>query len=282
MDKISLSPVKQVQKLFSPGLMARIFVLLLFVFSTSFSSFEGLELKRVILSTNNNPMYIQFWPVVAPLWEALGLRPTLALIADEDCPIDTTIGDVYRFAPIPGISEALQAQCIRLMLPALFPDEACLISDIDMLPISRSYFFSGASRCPNNAFLVYRDKAYGKSAQRYPMCYLAAKGSVFSDVFGVSSSDQFPALIEAWSSLGHGWNTDEFLLFQYLIKWERQGGSVIRLHQPVVRRLDRVSWHLKFNPTHIGGYIDCHCPRPYFEYKDSIDEVVNAIYSQWR
>ncbi len=73
----------------------RLLFLLLFCM-VRFLPLSGLELKRVILSTNNHPMYIQFWPIVAPLWKAIGLQPTLALIADENCRIDETLGDVYR------------------------------------------------------------------------------------------------------------------------------------------------------------------------------------------
>ncbi len=66
------------------------------------------------------------------------------------------------------------------------------------------------------------------------------------------------------------------------IVWERQGGVVTRLGNAVGPRLDRSAWHKKFNPKDIGRYIDCHCPRPYLEYKDSIDQVVKAIYGQWK
>src|SRR3990172_8018007 len=137
------------------------YISLILFFSLISSSFlNALDLNRVILSTNNNPLYIEFWPVVAPLWEAMGLRPTLALVADENCTVDSTLGDVIRFPPLKDVPVAMQAQVIRLFLPAFFPDDGCLIADIDMLPISRSYFFSGAASCPDRSFLVYRDQAF--------------------------------------------------------------------------------------------------------------------------
>jgi hypothetical protein len=245
-----------------------------------FSTLDGLELKRVILSTNNNPLYIEFWPVVAPLWEAMGLRPTLALIADEDCQVDTSIGDVIRFPPLPDIPESLQAQAIRLFLPFLFPDEGCLISDIDMLPISQSYFILGASKCPDDGFLVYRDGAEGYDGMKFPMCYVAAKGSIFSDIFQISCSEDIPAVLRQWASRGYGWNTDEVMLFLSVIDWGKRGGRVVRLGQGVAGRLDRGNWQTDTSSIQISDYIDCHCPRPYSAYRDSIDPIVKAIQHQ--
>jgi hypothetical protein len=50
---------------------------------------QCLKIDRVILSTDNNPDYIQFWPIVSRVWqEYIGIKPTLALIADKSVYID--------------------------------------------------------------------------------------------------------------------------------------------------------------------------------------------------
>lgn len=237
----------------------------------------GIEINRVIVATNNNPTYIEFWPVVAPLWEQMGFRPTLALIADESCSVDTSIGDVIRFKPIPGVSEALQAQCVRLLLPILYPNDGCIISDIDMLPISRTYFVEGAKKCPDNAFLVYRDKAWPEGSKRFPMCYFTAKGAIFSSIFGISKQEEISPLIEEWSKLGFGWDTDEKVLYKYTTNWEASGNQLILLGKGVERRLDRITWDAQMKTLSIKDYIDSHCPRPYSAYRDSIDRVVKSI-----
>lgn len=241
---------------------------------------NAIELKRVILSTNNNPLYIEFWPVVAPLWQAMGIKPTLALVADEQCPIDTSLGDVIRFPPMEGIPESLQAQVVRLFLPVLFPDDGCLIADIDMLPISKSYFSEGAKSCSEEAFLVYRDGAEGCRGTRYPMCYVAANGRVFGSLFKISKYEEIQELVRQWAAAGFGWNTDELMLYSSVMEWERQGGQVVRLGHDVQGRLDRGNWKIDFNSLDISRYIDCHCPRPYSAYRDSIDQVVKLINSQ--
>lgn len=242
------------------------------------SSLQGLELKRVILATNNNPDYIQFWPIVAPLWSAMGIQPTLALIAEEGCEIDTTLGDVIRFSPLAGIPESLQAQVIRLFLPALFPEDGCIVSDIDMLPVSRSFFIDSAAPCPDQAFLVYRALAYPELGyQKYPMCYVAAKGKVFSSVFHVSNREEIGERIRDWASFGYGWVTDETLLYHYLIEWESKGGDVMRLHNAYISRIDRANWPWDPSSLDLSRYVDCHSARPYQQYKSSIDEIARKI-----
>ncbi|SRR5581483_1921142 len=238
---------------------------------------RSVELQRVILATNNNPNYIQFWPIVAPLWQAMGFHPTLALIADENCPIDTSLGDVIRFHPLPDVAESTQAQAIRLLLPALFPEDTCLISDIDMLPVSPSYFREGIAQCHEDAFVVYRDCAHGCGYPHYPMCYNAAKGKVFASIFEVSTPQNIRDKISQWGSYGLGWNTDELLMYLFLDQWERKGGHIVRLGHGVERRIDRLYWPTDLETLDISQYIDCHCPRPYENNAESINKIAAAI-----
>jgi hypothetical protein len=255
---------------------------LLFFLYLTFSVFqaEALEIKRVIVSSNNDPIYIEFWPLVADLWHRMGYIPTLALIAEDDVTVDTSIGEVIRFRPIPGVRQSLQAQTIRLLLPVLFPDDGCLISDIDMLPISKEYFEKGAALSPNDAFLIYRDGAYPRSEKKYPMCYFAAKGRIFQKVFGVETYEEIEPRIIEWATEGHGWNTDEIVLYREVCNWEKNSkGSVHRLGHGVGPRIDRIySWNLENIDRRIAsGVIDCHCPRPYSDNKQSIDLIYHAI-----
>jgi len=252
-------------------------VRILLIWIILISNCNCLELKRVILSTDQNPFYTEFWPIVAPIWNEMGFKPTLALIAENDADIDTSLGDVIRFSPLPDIPHSLQAQTIRLLLPILFPDEGCLISDIDMIPISRNYFLDGAAVCPEDGFLVYRDRAEGCIGSRYPMCYVAAKGSVFASLFQISNRDQIPQLIHLWANRGYGWNTDELILYSSVNQWEKRGGHVVRLGHETFGRLDRGNWKIDFESLDLSQYIDCHCPRPYSAYRDSIDLLVNQV-----
>lgn len=254
------------------------------VLVTFFIPVSGLKLDRVILATDANPMYLDFWPIAAKVWrQVTGLRPTLALVADSSVTVDETLGDVIRFEPIPGISTALQAQVIRLLLPAFFPDDGCILSDIDMIPLQKNYFINHAINVPDDFFIIYRNRAYNDQDNHYPICYNAAKGRVFADVFdvkGVAGAElraSIRAIIVQWASLGHGWNTDEFCLTQGLKNWKNYHINVIKLNHSVGPRVDRSQWKYNLNWLSHGGYIDSHMLRPYSKHKSDIDHLVHLL-----
>ncbi len=238
------------------------------------------KIDRAIVSSDANPLYLDFWPIVAKAWHRLGIRPTLALIADETVQVDETIGDVIRFKPIPGISNGFQAQVIRLLLPTLFENEISIISDIDMIPISKEYFIDLVSKISDNMFVIYRDKAVYEWDKTYPMCYVAAKGSTFKEVFRVNSANDLPSIICEWSQLfDERWNSDESLLYQYTNDWRDYQSRCMKLGLRVERRIDRPgNWYNK-NLLIAGYYIDCHSERPYSDHKKEIDELFQLVES---
>ncbi len=243
-----------------------------------FFNLSAFKVNRAIMATNINPMYLDFWPIVAKAWKQIvGVQPTLALIADKNVQIDESLGDVVRFEPIPGVPTSYQAQVIRNFLPALFPDDYSILSDIDMIPVNRQYLVGQVARFDSNKFVVYRDAAYGKNPTSYPMCYNAARGSTFGKVFGINTVSDINERIKEWYKINPTWGADEQLLFQYLKRWNRQAHNLVLLHQKVGRWLDRANWNPKYGLLQRKGYIDIHSIRPYKTYKKQIDSVVAAL-----
>lgn len=237
----------------------------------------SLKLDRVILSTDANEKYIAFWPLAAKAWKKLiGVTPTLALIADKDVKIDESLGDVIRFEPLPDIPTSLQAQVIRLLLPAYFPEDVCIISDIDMIPLRKSYFVNSIFRYPSDSFIIYRDKAY-TNTERYPMCYNAAKGKLFAEIFKINDLSEIPGKIKHWFSKDLGWHTDELILTKKLLKWETLTNRVVRLGHKTIKRIDRGFWAYDRKLLKKNYYIDAHLPRPYSKYKRKIDMLLTEF-----
>ncbi len=250
-----------------------------FLLIIGFLPLNALKIDRVILATDNNPAYIEFWPVVAKAWkERIGVQPTLALIAPSDVRVDESLGDVIRFEPLPDIPTSLQAQTIRLLLPAYFPDEVSIISDIDMIPLNKEYFVDSVADAPDDAFVVYREVA---EIPKFPMCYVAAKGSTFKDIFQVHSVHDIGSIITYWHSLNIGWSTDEMVMYHSLLQWPKYAQKCIKLGHGVQRRIDRY-WGLEHDDQLLeqGYYIDAHCPRPYSAYKKEIDALIKTSRSQ--
>lgn len=239
-----------------------------------------LKINRVILSTDANPTYIEFWPVVAKVWkQLLGIQPTLALIADDSVHVDESLGDVIRLKPIEGVPTAQYAQLIRLLLPIYFEDDVCIISDIDMIPLCKDYFVNSVTHIPQDCFVVYRDKAYQEHERRYPMCYNAALGKTFKEVFKINNPHEIPELIKKWYALGLKWDTDELMLYWYLSQWPDFQERCIKLGHETIKRVDRSFWNYDALKVRNLQYIDAHCLRPYSQYQQEIDALIQLLVS---
>ena len=242
-----------------------------------------MKIDRVILSTDEDQKYIEFWPLVSRAWSLLGYKPTLLLVS-ENAEVDFALGEVIRVPPVEGIPTSTQAQCVRLLGPTLFPDEVSILSDIDMMPLSDEYFSRLIADIPTNNFVVYSSDLYEEGHPCFPMCYVAGKGRIFEEIFD-SNMSAWSETIKNWAAQDFGWNTDERILYEKLTSWDkvkldctfldRGKGAVVR------GRLDR-SMMLANALGPLGGqeilekkYIDFHMPRPYSKYKGIIDYYFN-------
>lgn len=233
------------------------------------------QIIRAIMASDNNPTYLDFWPIVAQAWgKIIGIRPTLALIADKNTVIDETIGDVIRFDPIPGVSTAQHAQLIRMLLPIYYPDDICIISDIDMLPLNKGYFLDPLAKIGKKQIIVYHDRVYKPQAKRIPMCYVAGKGNTFKEVFHINAIDEIPGLIYAWSILNPSWTADEEILYTYLSQWHKWTNycQFLGFEATFVtqHRIDRFNWQYNIELLRNEFYHDAHLLRPLSKYEKEL------------
>lgn len=194
----------------------------------------SLKLSHVVVSSDLNPRYLDCWPLAKQAWrEIAGLEPVLVLIADHAPAGLDADPNVRVFPPVDGIHTALQAQCIRLLYPALVEGATgVLVSDVDMVPLNRSYFHEPATKVGERDFLAYRDVFF--AASEIPICYNAAHPRTWGDVFRVSDAADVHAQLGEWGTGirydavrgGHGWDTDQVILFRTLVERARQERDV--------------------------------------------------------
>lgn len=251
--------------------------LMIFLLNVSFECY-AFKVNRVILGCDTNPMYVEFWPIVAKTWkEIVGITPTLAFIAPIDFPIDETIGEVIRFEPIPGIPTSFQAQVIRLLLPIYFPNEFCIISDMDMIPLQRNFFVDNLAPIRSDGFVIFND--VGKYVQGYPeylMCYVAGMGKTFGEIFNIFSVDEIYPRLKEWYTLTQGWTSDQRILYNAVNSWDQT--RIIKLGYDEPRRVDRLYW--QYYPELLkkrNYYVDSHLLRPYGAYKKEIDALLEIL-----
>lgn len=258
-------------------IVKRIFgIVVLLIFSNLSHAFK---LDRVILASDVNPAYVEFWPLVAKAWKNIvGIKPTLALIAPADFVIDDTYGDIILIEPIPGIPTSFHAQVIRLLLPAYFENEYCIISDMDMIPLQKDYFVKAVESAPADSFVVFKDGAFDADYfKEYPMCYNAALGKTFKDIFKIKSLTDIPRIVKEMYALCLGWTTDQQILYKQLHNWEFYKTKCIQLGHDVHPRVDRMNWSYDKKLVDKNYYIDSHMPKPYTKHKEIIDALFSDV-----
>ena len=66
----------------------------------------------------------------------MGVEPILIYTGEEKLKLK---GNVINYG-IKNINSSFVAQNIRILYPSLLSDRTCLVSDMDILPLSKNYF----------------------------------------------------------------------------------------------------------------------------------------------
>lgn len=244
-----------------------------------------MKIDFVIHSSDSHPFYLDFWPLVSRVWkEVFGLNPILLYVDENhDIPIDETYGSVIKFKPVPDVPKYLQCLWIRYWWPSQVPDKVCILSDIDMFPLSRRYFIDQIADIPDTKY-VHLNPMH----QYLPSCYHVAKGRLFKEVLNLHDSweesaryihslDNGTAHSTIVSSDMKHWGADEHYATEKVRAYPDQSLFVflVRYH----RRIDRTRW--EYNPEHIRNdvYADSHSIRPYSDSKNKllIEKLLNEI-----
>ena len=130
--------------------------------------------KAIIVSTNDS-QYLDYWETVEKAWLKLNIEPILYVISKES----TGIKNEKLF--IENLNPAFVAQNLRLLIPALYPDDVCILSDIDMMPLSKKYFQDSISDISGDKIVIYRSDATPE--EMLPICWNAAVGKTWAEIF---------------------------------------------------------------------------------------------------
>ena len=238
-----------------------------------------MKIDYVILSSDNTPMYYDFWPIVRDLWiNIIGIKPIFVHICEEDKIIDNGDHIIHKFKSIEGINSGLQSQLSRMYVTKFYPDSVCLTSDIDMLPLTKKYFTEITLPYSDDSLVILSADAYPNKV-RYPICYNVGKGKIFNEVLDLECD--FKTYCERLKSFNWGWDSDELYFGKKVLEYDKPE-KIIKLNRGwyqgrALNRIDRVVWHYEVDKLKKGQYYDCHSIRPYSKYKTEIDRLVNYI-----
>ena len=243
---------------------------------------------KVIMSCDDNPYYLDFWPLVAKVWrERIGYEPVLVHVGDSE--VTSEYGQVVNIKPLQDYKIHTQAQLARLWYPQFESDVLWITSDIDMFPISRTYWKQSIHGDYEWCNLNTNLRNY------FPLCYNVATGENFKKILDTEESfsdfmedvtssfnEKTKHTPENWNGEPmESWGLDEQFVSMVVSSYRDGGGKVYQPLRPdgfhSGRRLDRINWKPEVDKITNDWYVDCHSLRPYNYHKIEIDTLMKML-----
>jgi hypothetical protein len=155
--------------------------------------------------------------------------------------------------------------------------------------MNSTYYTENIKNINDDKFIYYRD-ALIYQYKEIAMCYNIALNKTWKDVFNISNVEDIKQrLININNNInyveGHGasgWTTDQKDLYKYIINWNKKTNNFVFLDDKKTgyNRLDRGTFNLDDNEISKikkGFYTDYHCLRPYKQYKQINDSILNLL-----
>jgi hypothetical protein len=262
-----------------------------------------MKIDLCLVASDLNTDYLDFFPLVLKKWnDIVGIDVKLILIS-EHVPeyLNNYKDNIILFKPVVNIPSAFQAQCIRILYPCLFIDKNIIISDMDLIPLNKTYYVDNITKYNNESFIIYRNVL--ESINQYPICFCLANSQIWKEIFNINTQEDIINTLKQWYSqlpendykisnvYSLGWSMDQLQLFYSVNKWNK---NIIKLNDNDTgfKRLDRILNdddidikirhqkdinYITNNKEQIkekinnGVYSDFHLPRPYSKHNCIFD-----------
>lgn len=237
-----------------------------------------MRVDRVIFVWDGAQSYSSCWELVSRLYsEKLGVRPTLFFVS-SGTPPRSSCGDVWQLPPLPEMvtpGRNVLPTLAFLWGPCRFPDEVCMTSGIDQIPLS-GRFLESLADVPASELVIgfggappYRDFESRFGCRYYPSSHLAGLGSAFQSVLRLPDRWE-DAAREIWNSeyptaWENRWGLDEAFFSHRL---NESNAPHVVFPTPwfadwVARRLDRsAAWAVDESKLLSGWYSEMHMSHP--------------------
>ena len=221
---------------------------------------------KIFISSNENPEYIQFWPLVASAWNHLGFDPVLALVTSQPesrWSWMRDFGEVVRFAEHDEMPSGNWAKMARWWLYSKYENEIGIVSDMDMIPLQRGYFEALPKEYNPETHLLIKGTYDMNPQGKFPGCYMTATGKVWKEIlkpekyesphewvkqfYDRARHDEKEAVNSAYDVF-----SEESLMRSVVLEWDPSGDRTIRLDRPggwqhggvksTSLRVDRSAW----------------------------------------
>jgi UDP-2-acetamido-3-amino-2,3-dideoxy-glucuronate N-acetyltransferase len=259
-----------------------------------------MKIDRVILSTNFNSLYYDFWNNLSKLYKLkYDIIPTLIFLGTDEelklANLSTEYGDIIR-VDYPNGKDVWVCTWALFYYTKYFINDICLIMGIDQIPMGTYFIKDIISEYEDDAYIMLIDDAYKitSNVKKWdeggysPSAYHIAKGSTFRNIY--KFDDNFEKEIDKIESMnlknlfGDGlWGLDETytskILRESIIKYKIIGLSkfdeILKGKRLDCHRSNEPNYNLE--QLNNNYYIECHSCRPYKDHKEYLDNLFYNI-----
>jgi hypothetical protein len=164
-----------------------------------------------------------------------------------------------------------------------------MITDMDMLPMNRSYYTEHITSFDNSKFIYLRDNVCFDHNE-IAMCYNVATPIIWKEIFEINSIEDIRNMLISTSEnniiregQGNvGWSTDQVVLYKKVMEWNKKTNNLVCLKENNTKfhRLNRgfseLNDNIKKNISN-GIYSDYHCFRPMSQYSTINYDIYNNL-----
>ena len=235
-----------------------------------------MKLEYVLTATNLHESYVHFIPIFFKTWKKLypSVKVIIVVIA-ESIPLKYKEYEhcIRLFPPVEGVSTVFTSQFIRLLYPCILnSSDGVLVTDIDMLPMNRTYFIDSIKSAADDQFVYLRGNLL-EIKKQMAICYNVARSSTWQEIFGVSSVEDIrDSFVHIAETVDINWFTDQLILYEYVTRWNTTTKRLFRVFDNTTGfnrlhcRRDTLSKFLIRKNISRGVYSDYHCLKPMTEY----------------
>jgi hypothetical protein len=258
-----------------------------------------MKVERVILATNNNPLYYDFWNNLSFTYKKkFGVEPTLIFFGTEEeletLNLSKEHGTIIVQKPVPDI-QPWQYTWGLFYFTKMFEDDVCAIMGIDQIPMGTYFLKDVIKDVPEDNYVMLIDDQYkmeGKSKFTWyengysPSAYHIAKGSTFYDIYDFEDTFEEEIMklqnMDIVTMWGDKWGMDESYSCRTLMKYpyKRRISALSKSSDFLKRRVDCYrNMEAPYNQVLLKNnfYIECHACRPYSEHTEYLDTMFNSI-----
>lgn len=225
--------------------------------------------KTVILSSNDDPNYIQYLPYIQEAWNKLGWNTLTFYIGNQKLQSNNTNQIIY-LETNNKFRESTIIQCSRLFGGYFIDNGIIMTSDVDMMPLS-DYWKPEYDEVT----------CYGWDLTNYnqfPICYIAANTENWKKLIPEKNIEE---LLNKYhysisQNFNEWWFTDQLIITERLLAIKDKIKTIDRgtINGLAKGRIDRVSWYN--TKLYDNQKVDAHMPRP-FCLSETLDLLHNIL-----